>query len=252
MRVLAGRCGSTFWGAIYGLRGAALTRLADLYRGNPYRTGMMQAILIGETGRLEKIWTEDFRRTGTYHALVISGLHVTVLAGFLLLLLRVCLVPEGPALAATMLAAWLYALVSGWQAPVVRSAAGFTLFVVARYVFRRPRVLNILAAIAGVILLADPEQMFDASFQLSFLSVAVIGALAAPLLDRTSTPLGARPAGPRGREPRRAPRTASGALPRGSSDCWPKRSRFGRALSERASPGRAGSGCCAWRSTPGS
>ena len=48
-----------------GLRVAALERLEQLYRGQPYETGMMQAILIGETFQLEKVWTEHFRRTGT-------------------------------------------------------------------------------------------------------------------------------------------------------------------------------------------
>src|SRR5260370_12589718 len=46
--------------------------------------------------------------------------------------------------------------------------------------------MNLLAAIALAFLILDPDQMFDASFQLSFLSVAAIGALAAPLLDSTS------------------------------------------------------------------
>ena len=51
---------------------------------------MMQAMLIGESSQLQKIWTENFRRTGTFHALVISGAHVAVLAGVLLFLLRMC------------------------------------------------------------------------------------------------------------------------------------------------------------------
>ncbi|MGE5644428.1 MAG: ComEC/Rec2 family competence protein [Acidobacteriota bacterium] len=210
VRVLAGRCGSRFRQALFDLRSAALGRIANLYGGDSYNAGMMQAILIGENANLEKIWTEDFRRTGTYHALVISGLHVTVLAGFLLFLLRICFVPEPPALAATTLAAWLYALVSGWTAPVVRSAAGFTLFVAARYFYRRPRLLNILALIAGVLVAFDPEQMFDASFQLSFLSVAAIAALAVPVIDRTSAPLarGLRGLSDIGRDPRLDPRAA--------------------------------------------
>ena len=58
--------------------------------------------------------------------LVISGVHVTVLAGVLLFLLRLCAVPELAALSATAGAAWTYALVSGLSAPVVRAAAGFT------------------------------------------------------------------------------------------------------------------------------
>ncbi len=188
VRVLPGECGSAFWRAVFGLRTAGLERIERLYPGNAYAIGMMQAVLLGDSTKLEKVWTEHFRRTGTYHALVISGLHVAVLAGVLLFLLRFCFVAEIPALIMTALAAWLYALVSGWSAPVVRAAGGFTLFLVARYFYRRGRVLNILAAVALAFLCSDPKQMFDASFQLSFLAVAAIGALASPLLERTSTP----------------------------------------------------------------
>ena len=58
-------------------------------------------MLIGESSQLQKIWTENFRRTGTFHALVISGAHVAVLAGVLLFLLRICSLGEIPALALT-------------------------------------------------------------------------------------------------------------------------------------------------------
>ena len=73
-----------------------------------------------------------YRCTGTFHALVISGTHVAILAAFFLLLLRICFVPESVAMLVTVLAAWLYALVTGWQAPCVRSAAGLTLFMIVR------------------------------------------------------------------------------------------------------------------------
>jgi competence protein ComEC len=187
--ILSGRCGSRFLAFVYGLRSAALDRLESLYQGDSYATGMMQAILIGETAGLQRVWTKNFRRTGTFHALVISGVHVTVLAGVLLFLLRLCAVQELPALALTAMAAWLYALVSGLSAPVVRAAGGFTLFLAARFLFRRTRVMNLLAAITIVYLACDPNQLFDASFQLSFLSVAAIGALAAPLLEPRIVPL---------------------------------------------------------------
>ncbi|MCL5744034.1 MAG: ComEC family competence protein, partial [Acidobacteria bacterium] len=152
-------CGSPFWSAIVVLRARALTRIEELYRGDAWAVGMMQAILIGESSRLEKVWTEQYRRTGTYHALVISGLHVTVLAGFLLLLLRLVAAGEMTALFFTSAAAWLYTLIAGWQAPVVRAAGGFTLYLVARFFYRRTRVMNLLAAVALVYLLLDPTQM---------------------------------------------------------------------------------------------
>lgn len=210
LRRLPGRCGSRTAKTIWDLRGAALDRLEQLYRGSPYRTAMMQAILIGESSRLERVWTEDFRRTGTYHALVISGLHVAVLAGFLLFLMRMACVPAGAAMLATVLAGWVYAAVAGWQAPVVRAAAGFTLFALAKLWYRKPRVLNLLAAVAIGFLIFDPEELFDASFQLSFLSVAAIGALVLPVAERTRAPLarGLRGLGDLDRDPHLEPRVA--------------------------------------------
>lgn len=184
--VLPGRCGSRFFQAIFAMRTAALSRLERLYANDSYATGMLQAILIGDSFKLEKIWTEHFRRTGTYHALVISGLHISVLAGVLLFLLRLCMLGELPALAVAAVGAWVYALVSGWSAPVIRAAGGFTLFLAGRYFFRQRQLMNLLAVVAIVYLVYDPGQMFEASFQLSFLSVAAIGALAVPLLEATS------------------------------------------------------------------
>jgi competence protein ComEC len=188
-RILPGRCGSRFWSMIYKIRTAAVDRIERLYPNDPYSTGMMEAILIGEKSKLEKIWTENFRRTGTYHTLIIAGFHVTILATCLLFLLRICNLNPTQALAITCAAAWLYALVSGANAPAVRAAAGFTLYAIAKFFFRRGRVLNLLSAVAITYLLYDPNQLFDAAFQLSFLCVAVIGAFAAPLLNATSVPI---------------------------------------------------------------
>jgi competence protein ComEC len=204
--VKLGRCGSRFQAAVFALRTAALRRIERLYTGNPYATAMMEATLIGESTRMERIWTDHFRRTGTYHMLVIDGLHITVLAAFLLFLLRLCFLPEMTALAVTASGAWLYALVSGLNAPSIRAAGGFTLYVAARYFYRRGRLMNLLAAIAIVYLLRDPTQLFEAGFQLSFLAVAAIGLLATPILEATSLPYARALAGIN--EPSRDPRLA--------------------------------------------
>lgn len=185
--VTPGRCGSRFFAAVYALRTAALRRIERLYAGNAYATGMMEATLIGESSRMERLWTDHFRRTGTYHMLVIDGLHITILAACVLFLLRLCLLPEITALAVTASGAWLYALVSGWNAPAIRAAGGFTLYVIARYFYRRGRLLNLLSAIAIIYLIFDPSELFEAAFQLSFLCVAAIGLLAAPVLSATSS-----------------------------------------------------------------
>ncbi len=191
VRVLPGHCGSPFPKAVMDLRQAALNRIETLYRGNPYQTGMMEAILVGQSFQMQKVWTEQYRSTGTFHALVISGTHVAVLAAFFLFLLRLCFVPESIALLFTVAASWLYALVAGWHAPCTRAAAGLTLFMIGSYFYRVRRPLNLLAAIALGFLVLDPSELFDASFQLTFLAVGFLGAFAAPLIRATSGPLAA-------------------------------------------------------------
>jgi competence protein ComEC len=211
VRTLPGECGSAFQGAVTRLRTAALERIATLYEGRAYETAMMQATLIGETFQLEKVWTEHFRRTGTIHALVISGSHVAVLAAFVLLVLRLCFLPRAAALLLTVLCTWVYALVTGWEAPCVRAAAGLTIFMIGRHFFRERRLINLLAGVAIAFLVLDPEQMFEASFQLSFLAVAFIAAFAEPLLEATTAPLarGLKHLRDTGRDLRLPPRAAA-------------------------------------------
>src|SRR5260370_4534033 len=100
--------------------------------------------------------------------LVMDGLHIMVLAGFFLLLLRLCFIPELPALACTAVGAWLYVLVSGGNAPAVRAAGGFTLYLAARYFFRRRRPMNLLAARAIVSVLSGPGPTFEPHFHVAF------------------------------------------------------------------------------------
>ena len=92
--------------------------------------------------------------------------------------------------------AWLYALLAGWQTPCIRSAAGITLYAIARIFYRRARVLNVLAAVAIGFVFCDPAQLFDPSFQLSFMSVALIGAFVVPIVEVTTAPIARAPPGP--------------------------------------------------------
>ncbi len=188
VRLLRGTCGNRLRRAVFALRDGVLSCLDRLYAGRRWETAMMKGLLIGQTAEIERSWVDDFRRTGTYHALVISGLHVTVIVGIFLFLLRLTPCPAGLSLFVTAAIAWVYALVCGSSPPVLRAAAGCTLFAAGRYFFRRTRLLNLVAAVALAFIIVDPEQIFEASFQLSFLSVAVLGALAVPLIERTSQP----------------------------------------------------------------
>ncbi len=188
LKVLPGQCGTWMGRLIFGLRTTALDRLERLYAGKPYQTGMMQALLIGESSKVDQSWTDQYRLTGTYHALVISGMHLTALTAIIFLVFRLLPLGQMTPLVAATACSWVYTMVTGWQTPVVRSAAGLTLFLVARYFYRRQRLLNMLAAVAIGFLVLDPYQLFEASFQLSFLCIVALAALAVPVLEATSVP----------------------------------------------------------------
>jgi competence protein ComEC len=189
LRPLPGHCGFRPLGWLYAVRTWALARLAMLYPDDAHTAALLGATLLGVTSGVERRWTNDFRITGTYHALVISGLHVSVLALTILTILRLFQFRRLPALAVATVISWLYALLCGFNSPVVRSAAGFTFFFVSAVFFRKARLLNVLGAIGLIYLALDPDQLFDPAFQLSFLSAAAIAAFAIPAMERFTEPL---------------------------------------------------------------
>jgi competence protein ComEC len=209
-RVLDGDCGSRAMAWIYGLRAAVLDRVERTYGPDAYNVGLLQALLVGESSRLERIWADHYRRTGTYHAIVVSGLHVTVIGGVLILLFRLLAMHRAAARFAAVAFVWVYAGMCGWQAPVVRSAGGFTMFAIGGFFFRRVRLANLLSVLALAFLVNDPAQLFEASFQLTFLAVAALGGLAAPATENgvAAKARGVRHLADEGRDLHMAPRVA--------------------------------------------
>ncbi len=138
------------------------------------RSGLAAAMLLGDRSGLPNEETADFMTTGTVHVLVVSGLHVGILAMGLYGLAWFGWLPRRFALATIVAVVAIYTLVVGAQPPVVRAAVLTTLMCVAAWSGRRPLSFNSLAAAALVILAVNPANLFRAGAQLSFLAVAAI------------------------------------------------------------------------------
>jgi len=123
-----------------------------------------------------------FMRSGTMHVFAISGLHIAMIAGTLVALLRVARVSRAWCGVIALPLIWFYVAATGWQPSAVRSAI-MTSIVVGGWALTRPvDLVNSLAAAALVVLLLEPGQLFQASFQLSF-GVVFGMALLVPLLE---------------------------------------------------------------------
>ncbi|MCX6615419.1 MAG: ComEC/Rec2 family competence protein, partial [Acidobacteria bacterium] len=185
---LPGRGGYRVAGWVVALRITLLQRLDALFPPESAANGLLRAMLLGDRSGLDRRLSEDFQKTGTYHALVVAGLHTGAVAGFLLLVLRWCRVPPIPATAAAIcgLAAWVP--LTGGNLPAMRAALMFAIYLLARLVYRERALLNTIAAAALLLLAAEPAELDDAGFQLSFFSVLLIATIALPWIERTSAP----------------------------------------------------------------
>ncbi len=150
--------------------------------------GLMDAIVLGEETFVERPTRVDFQRSGTYHVLVVSGMNVSILAMFALWSLRRLGFGQVAASACAIALILAYAVLTKEGSPVWRAALMFAAYLCARLLYRDRAMLNALGAAALTLLIADPRVLFGASFQMTFLCVALVAGIGLPVLERTIQP----------------------------------------------------------------
>ncbi len=118
-----------------------------------------------------------FMRSGTMHVFAISGLHVALIAGMLVTLLRVMQIPRSVCGVIVIPALWFYTAATGWHASAIRATVMMSVVILGWMLKRPTDLLNSLGAAALLILIWQPFQLFQASFQLSFAVVLSLGLL---------------------------------------------------------------------------
>jgi len=162
------------------------SRLISAIRGHfgPSTAGILIASMLGDKYFLDKQTADVFREGGTFHVLVISGLHITFIGGLILLIVRSFTRNRRLQAFTTVGLLWLYGIAVGGEAPVTRACVMFTILMFGHAYYRKSTLLNALGASALVLLVWRPSDLFDPSFQLTFVSVAAIFAFGLPLLDK--------------------------------------------------------------------
>jgi competence protein ComEC len=145
--------------------------------------GVIIALVMGDQNAIEQEDWRVFNATGIGHLISISGLHVTMLAGFgamvtaiiwrrntLPLLIPVCKVSA----AAGFLTAFIYAWLAGFQIPAQRTMYMVGVVAFALWSGRNPRSFDIWWWALAFVLLIDPMAPYTPGFWLSFGAVAAI------------------------------------------------------------------------------
>lgn len=137
--------------------------------------GVANAMILGQRDDLSNDLMQAYSAAGAIHVLSVSGLHVGVIyavllwmfgfmkrrgrygkIGFFFLIFSVL---------------WFYAFVTGLSSPVLRSSVMFSIFLIAETFNKNKDGYNTTALSAFVLLLYNPNFLFNVGFQLSYLAV---------------------------------------------------------------------------------
>ena len=135
--------------------------------------GVAKALILGDRSSLDSEITAKFGNTGAMHVLAVSGLHVGILVQILTLFLTLFKkwISKNQIIIIALVIVWIYSLMTGLSASVVRSAVMFTLLVGSGLLNRSYNNFNVLAFSAFLILMWNPHFLYDIGFQLSYLAM---------------------------------------------------------------------------------
>lgn len=165
-----------------------------LYRDLPlYSAKLTDAMLLGNTASLKDGIFEQFNLAGVGHILVVSGIHLSVIASFLSLLLSLLKIPRRTVDLCTIAFVILFMAITGFPLTVIRAGAMYIIFRLCSLFGRESDTLNSLGAAVLIICLLNPFSAGDTGFLMSFLATMGIELFSRKIADFINSGFTARP-----------------------------------------------------------
>lgn len=158
-------------GALYEFR----KRIIAFFRKNmpePH-SSLIAGITIGSKSGLPGDFWEDLKKTGLAHVVVASGMNVSLVAGFLMAVF-VVFFSRRTAVILALIGIWIYSILSGFDAPIVRAAIMGSLVFTAQKLGRLYDAQNALFLSALTMLILWPSWVSDLGFWLSFAATGTL------------------------------------------------------------------------------
>ncbi len=138
---------------------------------------VLAALTLGFTDSLEPDIYQLYSHTGAVHILSVSGLHVAIVYGaiyFILGFLKRNRRQKVARLLISIVFIWAYAIITGLSPAVLRASMMLSIAASATLFNRRPQIYNSVLASAFLLLLFNPNLIFNIGFQLSYSAVLSI------------------------------------------------------------------------------
>jgi len=134
---------------------------------------LLRGLLLADRGEINYETKTDFINAGVVHVLAVSGLHVGyIIVIFLFLFGRFNIYLKS---ILTMIGLILFMLVTGIPPSVFRATVMAIVIIIAYLSNRSTNLINSISIAAVIILLMNPNELYNPGFQLSFAAVLAIG-----------------------------------------------------------------------------
>ncbi len=160
------------------------------YIHHPSELGIAEALLIGYKNDLDNEIVRAYSKTGVVHIIAISGLHLGLIYFLLIWVLdRIPIIKKSKSIKCTIviLSLWMFSLITGSSASVLRSAVMFTCMAFGKLLNKESSIYNSLCASAFILLVYNPNFLWDVGFQLSYMAIIGIVLLQKPIQHMIST-----------------------------------------------------------------
>ena len=150
--------------------------------------GIIAAVTLGERNTVSRELKESYRVSGASHLFALSGLHLSIIFALLSVFLPTKMFPKGSAVVQILLL-WTYVLLVGIYPSLLRAAVMFTCYCLCRLVSRESHNIDVLILTAFILLVFNPQWLFDVGFQMSFMAMVGIFLLVPPMMKWVKTPV---------------------------------------------------------------
>lgn len=163
---------------------ALAARLAPYAVVWPEEVALAEALALGRGERLGDAMRDEYRRGGTYHLLVFSGMQIAIAAAAIAWLLRWLHAPRASDWSLLAFAVLAPAFI-GPTASVMRASIAIGLYALSRILKRPTSIGNLWCVSALIRLLLAPAELTDAGFQLTYVGAGALLFLTHPKSRRS-------------------------------------------------------------------
>jgi len=129
---------------------------------------VLEALLLGERGRISESLSRSLQDSGLYHLFAISGAHIAIISFLIFSVLKILNVPNRTSYIVLIFLLIFYSMLVEGRPSVIRATIMTLAFLLGRLIWKDTNLLNTLSLSAFILLLFNPFHLFSLGYQMTF------------------------------------------------------------------------------------